>query len=106
MNFYEIRELVEKQINGARRYQEFVRIPALSAGIYILPAGSADTQHPHKEDELYYVVRGRARMHVGSQEQAVGPGSIIFVEARAEHRFLDIAEQLEVLVFFAPAESE
>ena len=105
MNFYEIRDLVEKQVQSARRYQEFVRVPALSAGIYILPVGAADTQHPHKEDELYYVVSGRARMRVGSQEHAVGPGSIIFVEAETEHRFLDITEELQVLVFFAPAES-
>ena len=31
-------------------------------------------------------------------------GSVIFVEARAEHRFYDIEEDLLVLVFFAPAE--
>jgi mannose-6-phosphate isomerase-like protein (cupin superfamily) len=44
-------------------------------------------------------------MRVRSEEQAVGPGSLIFVEAGAEHRFFEISEQLEVLVFFAPAES-
>jgi len=62
-------------------------------------------QKPHKEDELYYVVSGRARMRVRSEEQVVGPGSLIFVEAEAEHCFFDISEQLEVLVFFAPAGS-
>jgi hypothetical protein len=33
-------------------------------------------------------------------------GSVIFVEAELEHRFYDIEEELEVLVFFAPAERE
>ena len=36
----------------------------------------------------------------------LGDGSIIFVEAEVEHRFYDIEEELEVLVFFAPAEQE
>jgi hypothetical protein len=36
----------------------------------------------------------------------VQSGSVIFVEAHAEHRFFDVIEDLEVLVFFAPAESE
>jgi mannose-6-phosphate isomerase-like protein (cupin superfamily) len=77
----------------------------MSAGLYTLPAGSADPQKPHQEDEMYYVVRGRARMRVGSNDQPVGGGSVIFVAAEVEHRFHDIAEDLIVLVFFAPAES-
>ena len=38
------------------------------------------------------------------QVQDVGPGTILFVERLADHRFLDIAEDLTVLVFFAPPE--
>jgi mannose-6-phosphate isomerase-like protein (cupin superfamily) len=92
----------------------------MSAGVYVLPAGGTDPQKPHHEDELYYVVRGRARMRVGSKEQAIGDqaledessedqevraGSVIFVPAGIEHRFYDIAQELVVLVVFAPAES-
>jgi len=78
----------------------------MSAGVYVLPMGSADRQKPHREDEMYYVVRGRARMQIGSEHAEVRSGSIIFVEANLEHRFYDIQEELEVLVFFAPAEQE
>jgi mannose-6-phosphate isomerase-like protein (cupin superfamily) len=105
VTFFEIRDLVQEQSSTAKRYLEFLRVPALSAGIYVLPAGATDTQRPHKEDEVYYVIRGRARMRVGSEEQAVGPGTIVFVGANVEHRFFNISEQIEVLVFFAPAES-
>jgi mannose-6-phosphate isomerase-like protein (cupin superfamily) len=31
-----------------------------SAGIYRLMAGEADEQTPHHEDEIYYVLSGRA----------------------------------------------
>jgi len=74
--------------------------------MYVLPASGSDPQKPHKEDEMYYVVRGRARMRVGAEDCEVEPGSVIFVEANVEHRFYDIREELTVLVFFAPAESE
>lgn len=104
-NFYEITELLKQRDQSGNRYWEFLRIPAMSAGVYVLAAGATDPQKPHKEDELYYVVRGRARMRIASEEQAVSAGSVIFVAANVEHRFFDIAEELAVLVFFAPAES-
>ncbi len=76
----------------------------MSAGLYVLPRGGSDPQKPHREDEMYFVVRGR--MQIGSEHSEVHAGSVIFVEAEAEHRFYDIEEELEVLVFFAPAERE
>lgn len=77
----------------------------MSAGIYALPAGSSDPQKPHQQDEIYYVIRGRARMRVGTEDQPVATGSVIFVEAGVEHRFHDIEEELEILVTFSPAET-
>ena len=103
--FYGIAELLKQREGSGKRYLEFLRIPAMSAGVYVLAAGAADPQQPHKEDELYYVVRGRARMRADSEERDVAAGDIIFVAANVEHRFFDIAEELVVLVFFAPAES-
>jgi mannose-6-phosphate isomerase-like protein (cupin superfamily) len=104
--FFNIADTEERRRQSGKRYLEFLRVPALSAGVYVLPAGSADPQSPHKEDEMYYVVRGRARMRAGSEDQVVSEGSIIFVAAGNEHRFYEITEELMVLVFFAPAESE
>jgi mannose-6-phosphate isomerase-like protein (cupin superfamily) len=104
-NFYRLSELERERRRTSKLYLEFLWVPAMSAGLYVLPAGGTDPQSPHKEDELYYVVRGRARMKVGSEDQEVTQGSVIFVAAGVEHRFYDIAEELTVLVFFAPAES-
>ena len=87
-----------------RRYLEFLRVPDLSAGLYVLEAGAADPQSPHDEDEVYVVMQGRGRFRAGESGQEVGPGSVLFVPARLEHRFLDVRERLEVLVFFGPAE--
>ncbi len=118
-SFRSLAEIGAERARSAKPYREFLRAPAMSAGLYVLPAGRTDRQKPHHEDELYYVVRGHARMRVGSKEQTVGDqapeeqsddqavseGSVIFVAAGVEHRFYDITEELLVLVVFAPAES-
>lgn len=104
-NFYHLSEVERERRQDIKLYLEFLRVPALSAGLYVLPAGASDPQSPHKEDELYYVIRGKARMRVGAEDQEVTQGSVIFVAGGVEHRFYDIVEELAVLVFFAPAES-
>lgn len=104
-HFHNISEIEADRRQQGKRYLEFLRVPAMSAGLYVLKAGDKDTQNPHREDEIYYVVRGRARMQVDDEDQPVSAGSVIFVEAHKEHRFHDIEEDLEILVLFAPAES-
>ncbi|MFI5338054.1 MAG: cupin domain-containing protein [Opitutales bacterium] len=105
-HFFQFDDLARQRAAKSKLYFEFLRVPAMSAGVYVLPTGGADPQKPHREDEMYYVVRGQARMQVGSENTGVRAGSVIFVEAGVEHRFHDIEEELEVLVFFAPAEQE
>lgn len=89
----------------SKLYQEFLRVPTMSAGLYVLPAGAIDVQRPHHEDEMYYVVRGRGHFRAGDQDEQVAAGSVLFVAAEVEHRFHDITEELAMLVFFAPSES-
>ena len=103
--FFQLDQLEQQRAQAGKLYLEFLRVPTMSAGVYTLPAGATDAQKPHKEDEMYYVVRGRARMRVGSKDLAVSAGSVVFVGAEVEHRFYDIVEELVVLVFFAPAET-
>ena len=103
--FYQVAEIDQQRAPAGKRYLEFLRVPAMSAGLYVLAAGSVDPQQPHHEDEMYYVIRGRARFKAGGEDRAVSSGSVIYVAAEVEHRFYEIEEELVVLVFFAPAES-
>jgi len=105
VQFSRIDEIDDLRSKSAKLYREFLRVPAMSAGLYVLPAGAADPQRPHHEDEMYYVIRGRARFRAGEEDAEVSAGSVLFVAAEVEHRFYDIVEELAVLVFFAPAES-
>ena len=96
----------QQRADRQKAYLEFLRVPSMTAGLYVLATGATDLQHPHHEDEMYYVVRGRARFRAGDRDVEVRTGSVLFVAAEVEHRFYDIAEELFMLVFFAPAESE
>ena len=103
--FASLAEVAEQRSESGKLYREFLRVPAMSAGLYVLPAGGTDRQKPHREDEIYYVIRGRARFKAGPEDREVSAGSVIFVAAEVGHRFYDIAEELVVLVIFAPAET-
>jgi quercetin dioxygenase-like cupin family protein len=103
--FYQTAEIDQRRAQSGKLYREFLRVPAMSAGLYVLAAGSTDPQRPHHEDEMYYVVRGRGRFKAGGEDREVSAGSVIYVAAEVEHNFYDIAEEILVLVFFAPAET-
>ena len=98
---FDLEELLEKKSSMGPPYLEFLRVPTLSCGIFTLKAGSKDMQNPHDEDEVYYVVSGRARVRVAGEERAVRPGSVLYVRATAEHSFFEIEEDMTMLVFFA-----
>ena len=104
MQAYELADLISQHADSNKLYLEFLKVPDLSMGLYVLPAGGVDPQSPHTEDEVYYVVSGRAQIKVAEEDRAVQAGSIVYVAKNVEHRFHSIEEELTVLVFFAPAE--
>jgi mannose-6-phosphate isomerase-like protein (cupin superfamily) len=105
MEAFEVDGLEASRSAAGELYHEFLRVDSMSAGLYVLRAREEDPQRPHNQDELYYVVSGRGRFRTGSIDRPVGPGSILFVEAGAEHRFHAITQDLSVLVVFAPPEA-
>ena len=104
MDKFTVSDLSATRQQSGKLYHEFLRVPAMSAGLYELAAGATDPQQPHTEDELYYVVRGKGQIRVGDEDAPVEAGSLIFVAANVEHRFHSITEALSIVVFFAPAE--
>jgi mannose-6-phosphate isomerase-like protein (cupin superfamily) len=106
MQAYELNQLIQQRADSDKLYLEFLKVPDLSMGLYVLPAGGVDPQSPHTEDEVYYIVSGKAQIKVADAfgDRAVQAGSIVYVAKNVEHRFHSIEEELTVIVFFAPAE--
>jgi mannose-6-phosphate isomerase-like protein (cupin superfamily) len=84
-------------------YISHMAVPDMSVGTYSIPAGGVDDQSPHTEDEIYVVTSGRARIETDDGSADLGPGDVVFVPAGEGHKFVDIAEDLALLVLFAPA---
>ena len=95
---------LKAQVAGTEpQFFELLRAPHMSCAIYRLPAGSKDMQAPHLEDEVYLVLEGKARVRIESTEQEVGPGTILYIKATAEHTFFNIESDLTLLAMFGPA---
>ena len=109
MSTLRVSTLLQRQKDSGKPYLEFLRAKHMSAGIYVLPAGATDRQQAHAEDEIYYVVQGRSQFSritaAGTDVQPVEPGTVLFVGAGMEHHFHDIAEELVLLLCFAPTEA-
>lgn len=95
---------LDRQRAAGTPWVELLRVPDLSYGLYVLPAGGTDPQSPHTEDEVYVVLEGRARFTAGDETVPCAAGDILFVPALVPHRFHDIEEELRVVVVFGPAE--
>jgi mannose-6-phosphate isomerase-like protein (cupin superfamily) len=104
MDAFELADVAASRAASGRPYLEFLSVPDLSVGLYVLAPGEPDLQQPHTEDEVYYVISGRGRITVGDEARDVRTGSIVFVAAGVPHRFHDITEELQLLVAFGPAE--
>ena len=99
---FELAELEQKQAAAKQPYVEFLRRRGMSVGLYMLRAGGEDRQHPHASDEMYLVLRGQGTLRVGDQDQPVREGSVVSVDHGENHQFVDITEDLHLLVVFAP----
>ena len=104
MQAFELLDIIKQQSRSGQTYREFLHTPDLSMGVCQLLVGDTDIQTPHTEDEVYYVVEGKARITVADEDRDVRSGSVIYVAKNVPHRFHSIEKDLIVLVFFAPAE--
>jgi mannose-6-phosphate isomerase-like protein (cupin superfamily) len=104
MEAHELADVAARRVASGRPYYEFITVPDLSVGLYVLAPGQPDLQQPHTEDEVYYVIAGRGRITVGDEVRDVEPGTTIFVATGVPHRFHDITEELSLFVAFGPAE--
>jgi mannose-6-phosphate isomerase-like protein (cupin superfamily) len=104
MDAFELSDLLARREAIGAPYLEFLTVPDLSIGLYVLAVGQPDLQRPHTEDEVYYVISGRGRVTVGDDVREVRAGSIVFVASAVPHRFHDITEDLTLFVAFGPAE--
>ncbi|MER8028785.1 cupin domain-containing protein [Streptomyces bauhiniae] len=104
MKVFRLDDLEAERAANDGAYLQFLRERNMSVGLYALDAGSHDPQKPHLQDEVYFVVSGRASVSVGLETTEVARGSVVYVPAGVSHKFHHISEDLRVLVVFSPPE--
>jgi mannose-6-phosphate isomerase-like protein (cupin superfamily) len=104
MNSYRVDDVDAERKSTGEPWLEFQRSDDLSTGLYVLQVGEVDEQVPHTEDEIYVAVSGRASFVTSGGTVPVEPGTVLFVPANEEHRFVDVTETLRLVVVFGPAE--
>lgn len=100
---FHLHEIESERVANASSYSPFLQRPGLVTGLYHVAAGESDeaSHGIHEEDEVYYVVRGRGKISLDGRDEALTPGSIVYVAKGAVHFFHEVEEDLSLLVFFA-----
>lgn len=97
---FDLDDLVSK-IGKGEYWTDFLKVRHMQAGVLRLRPSEEDTQAPHDDDELYFVVEGSGYIEMGKESRPVKKGSVIFMPARMAHRFYGNKDTLVVLYMFA-----
>jgi mannose-6-phosphate isomerase-like protein (cupin superfamily) len=84
---------------GFRKVRRELGVTAFGVNGIVYPPGFEGFLHYHdKQDELYFVHRGRARVEVGGEEREVGAGALIHVEAATPRRFSNASDKEDLVL--------
>jgi mannose-6-phosphate isomerase-like protein (cupin superfamily) len=86
-------------------FLDFLHNNSFEVGVLRLNPGQKDTQGPHSEDELYFVMEGKGYINMVEKNYEVRKGSCIFVPSKTEHYFHGHKERLVVLYVFNVSKS-
>lgn len=98
---YDTEKILKKLDSSGNWFYGFLSKGSMDAGILRLMPGEKDSQEPHANDELYYVIKGNGFIQVENEDIPIKPGSIIFIPARKKHHFHGNKDELQVLYVFA-----
>ncbi len=94
---------------GGDIYSTLARGEHTHGGYYVthavVPPGGGPPAHVHtREEEAFFVLRGRLTFRLDERVVEVGPGTFLNVPRGTKHRFSnDSASEAEMIFWFAPA---
>lgn len=91
--------------SGVKLFEKVMEHGTMSVEIY-RPVNT-DLQTPHKQDELYVVIKGNGEFLNGGERASFSPGDVLFVQAGVEHRFENFSDDfLTWVIFYGPESGE
>ena len=100
MSGYEISSLDELGDGyGFRKVRRALGVSAFGVNGIIMPPGFEGFLHFHeRQDELYFIHRGRARVEIGGETREVGEGGLIHVEATTARRVSNASDSEDLVM--------
>ncbi len=86
-------------------FHTFLNRKNIAAGILVLEPGDEDTQSPHDDDEVYYVLRGDGYLKINDKDYEVSEGKAFYVQKQIPHKFFGNKKELIALYFFSGPDS-
>jgi mannose-6-phosphate isomerase-like protein (cupin superfamily) len=78
-----------------------------SMSVEIYRPVETDRQTPHLQDELYVIISGEGDFLNNGERRTFGPGDVLFVPARVEHRFENFSADFATwVIFYGPVGGE
>ena len=102
---YDLTTYLEKIKNSSSYFSTFIDKESLAAGVLLLRPGEEDTQTPHENDEIYFVISGNGFLKIKDKDYKVSKNKLFFVAKNVKHFFHDHTEDLKVLYFFGGTDS-
>jgi mannose-6-phosphate isomerase-like protein (cupin superfamily) len=102
---FDINEYIKNIAKSTSYYHTFINRNNLAAGVLRLDPGEEDTQLPHENDEVYYVVRGDGFLNIAGKDYLISEAKAYFVGKNTMHKFHGNKKELIVLYFFGGPDS-
>jgi mannose-6-phosphate isomerase-like protein (cupin superfamily) len=84
---------------GFRKIRRALGVTAFGVNAIVFAPGYQGFLHFHdRQDELYFVHRGRARVEVGGETRELGEGGLVHVESTTPRRISNASETEELVL--------
>ena len=69
--------------------------------VTVEPGGSTPVGFHDDEEEVYVILKGKALLTIGDEQQAVGPGDVAYVPRNNRHQMTCVSEECLEYLYFA-----
>lgn len=84
---------------GFRKVRQALGVTAFGVNVMVIPPGGSGVNHYHdRQDELYFVHQGTARVDVDGESHELGPGGFAHVESTTPRQVTNVGPDDLVLV--------
>ena len=100
MNYKITAEEALKQLLEQSEFPFTVMMKHGSMTIEYFAPQEVDTQTPHKQDEIYIIIKGHSKFYRDGERVSCKKGDVLFVPAGMEHYFENFSDDFAVWVIF------